>query len=725
MPAISMLAKQIAFSLPRNHFYLCFPGLHISARNVYAPPPESSVRGKRTSRFTVYCNTQITKHGKDGNVEAAENVFNHMQFKSVVSWTAMLSAYADNGQIDRARQVFDEMPERTTASYNAMITAYIRNGFNINKAFQLFSDIPNPNAVSYAAMITGFIQAGMMGMAEKLHSETPIKWRDPLCSNALISGYLKIGALDEAVQIFSGMEERNVVSFSSLVNGYCKHGHVYMARELFDMMPERNVISWIAMINGYMKMGLFEDGFLLFLDMRREGLVGINSIALTVIVEACTDSERIQEGLQMHNLVFLLGFHSDVFLGTSLINMYCRISSMDAAERIFYTLSRKQVVTWNSLISGYTRCGNIGEAYRLFQKMPIKDLVSWTTIIAGFSTIRMIEKSIELFKMMPVKDDIAWTSIISSLVDNEDYEKAFLWFVKMLREATRPNPFTLSCLLRASAGLAAINQGLQAHAYAMKIASEYDLFIQNSLLSMYSKCGNVMDACKIFEGISEPNIISYNSIITGLAQNGFGENAIRLLKKMQDEGHNPNQVTFLAVLSACCHAGLVEEAWDHFKSMKFIYGIEPGSDHYACMVDLLGRAGLLEEAVLLIHSIPFEPPAGVWGALLSASKTHSCLDFAKLAARNLMKLQPDNGTPYVVLSNLYNASEKRSEGECIRVAKESRGVRKSPGCSWIMIKDNIWMFFAGDKTHPEAEDIEATLCIIMKDMLGRTTEFLI
>lgn len=718
--------KQTAAFLHRTPSYLHLSISRISTSVVVCKPaPQSAARGKKTSSssLTVYRNTQITKHGRDGNIEAAESVFNRMPLKSTVSWTAMLTAYAENGQIERARQLFDDMPQRTTASYNAMITAYIRNDCDINKAFQLFSKIPDPNAVSYAAMITGLVQTGMVDMAKKLHSEIPVKWRDPLCSNSLLSGYLKIGALDEAVRIFSGMEQRNVVSFSSMVDGYCKKGRVLEARELFDEMPERNVITWTAMINGYMKMELFQDGFMLFLNMWREGEVGINSTTLTVMVEACTDSERFQEGLQMHGLVFLLGFQSDIFLGNSMIKMYCRFGSIDAANKIFHALSRKDVVTWNSLIAGYTQSGNLKEAYRLFQKMPIKDLVSWTTIISGFSTIRMTEKSIELFKMMPVKDDIAWTAIISSLVENEEYEEAFQWFIKMLRGATRPNYLTLSCVLRGSAGLAALDQGLQVHAYALKIEAEYDLSIQNSLISMYSKCGNVTDAYQIFRGISVPNIISYNSIITGLAQNGFGEEAVGLLKKMLNEGQNPNQVSFIAVLSACCHAGLVEEGWDHFKSMKSLYGIEPESDHYASMVDLLGRAGLLEEAVHLIRSMPFEPHAGVWGALLSASKTHSCLDLAELAARNLMKLQPDNATPYIVLSNLYDVSENHSKGDSIRMAKKSRGLRKSPGCSWIIMKDCIQIFLAGDKSHPATEDIEATLCAVMNDMQVRLSEF--
>ncbi|OWM88548.1 pentatricopeptide repeat-containing protein At1g53600, mitochondrial isoform X1 [Punica granatum] len=719
-----MLAKQNAAFLHRNLSKLHLSLSRLSIRVVPEPDTESAAaRDKRDSRLAVYCNTQITKHGKDGDIGAAESVFSRMPFKTTVSWTAMLTAYAENGQIEKALQVFDEMPERTTASYNAMITAYIRNCVDVNKAFQLFYKIPDPNAVSYAAMVTGLVQAGMVDMAKKLHSETPFMWRDPVCSNALLNGYLKMGALDEAVRVFESMEQRNVVSFSSMIDGYCKKGAVLKARELFDKMPEQNVITWTAMINGYLQMGLFEDGFMLFLDMRREGVVGVNSTTLTVIVEACTDSERFHEGEQMHGLVFLLGFQSDVFLGNSTINMYCRFSSVEAANKIFQALSRKDVVTWNSLIAGYAQSGDVEEAYRLFQRMPTKDVVSWTTMITGFSASGMTEKSIKLFEMMPIKDGIAWTAIISSLVNNEEYEEAFRCFIKMLRTAVRPNPLTLSSVLRGSSGLAALNQGLQVHAFAVKMELEYDTSIRNSLISMYSKCGNMMDAYKIFIGISAPNVVSYNSIITGLAQNGFGEKALRLFKKMENEGQCPNQVTFLAVLSACCHAGLVKEGWDHFKSMKSRYGMEPKGDHYACLVDLLGRAGLLEEAVCLIRSMPSEPHGGVWGALLSASKTHSRLDLAELAAGNLMKLQPDDATPYVVLSSLYDASEKKYEGNRVRMAQKSKGLRKSPGCSWIIVKENVHRFLAGDKSHPDIEEIEFTLCAIGKDMQVRPVEF--
>ncbi|KAA8526707.1 hypothetical protein F0562_009064 [Nyssa sinensis] len=617
----------------------------------------------KTSKFLVYCNSQITKNGRNGNISEAESIFNRMPTKNIISWTAMLTAYAENGQIRKARNVFNEMPERNTASWNAMITAYVRNSRGIDEASELFRKMPEKNEVSYAAMITGFVQAGMLDKAQKLYACTQVIWRDPVCSNALISGYLRIGNLGKAVQIFDGMVETDVVSWSSMVDGYCKNGRIGEAKDLFDRMPVRNVVSWTAMINGFVKMGCFEDGFGLFLQMRQENIVKINSTTLTIIFEACGNLGRYREGIQMHGVALCMGFEHDVFLGNSMTTMYCRFGCMDTASNVFLMMNKKDVVSWNSMIGGYVQAGAIKEAYRLFEKMPEKDVVSWTTMITGFSGKGWTRKSIELFESMPEKDDIAWTAVISGFVNNEEYEKAIRWFIQMLRIAVRPNPLTLSSVLSASASLATLNQGLQIHAHVMKMDMEFDLSIQNSLISLYSKCGNVDAAYHVFINVSAPNVVTFNSMITGFAQNGFGEEALKLFNEMKNKGQEPNQITFLGVLSACTHVGLVDEGWNYFKSMRFSYKIEPGADHYACMVDLLGRAGLLDEAINLINSMPFEPHSGVWGALLGASSTHLCLDLAKLAAQRLFELEPNNATPYVVLSNLYSVAGKKKDGE--------------------------------------------------------------
>ncbi|TYI06454.1 hypothetical protein ES332_A10G160400v1 [Gossypium tomentosum] len=671
---------------------------------------------RKNTKFLVYCNTQITQHGRNRNIKEAESIFNRMPFKSTVSWTAMLTAYAENGNISKAREVFAKMPERTTSSYNAMITAYNKNGCMVDEAYELFCNMSERDAVSYATMITGFVSKGRFDKALEIYENTPGKWREPVCSNVLINGYVKAGRLDMADGIFEGMVQRDVVSWSLMVDGYCKSGRIMEARKLFDKMVERNVVTWTTMINGYLKMGYLIDGFGLFSAMRKEEGVLVNSTTLTVIFEACGHFDRCREGIQMHGLVLKLGFEFSVFLGNSIITMYCRFGCTGSANLVFDLMTRKDLVSWNSLIMGHVQENEIEKAYELFERMPRKDVVSWTTMIMGFSGKGQTDKAVKLFRMMPEKDDVAWTVVISGFVSIEMYEEAFRWFTEMLQKSVKPDSHTLSSLLSASANSAILSNGQQIHVQAIKMCLELDLSVQNSLVSMYSKCGNVADACQVFMSIKEPNVVSFNTMITGFAQNGFAKEALELFGKMQSEGQEPNQVTFLAVLSTCSHVGLIEVGWEHFKSMTSLYNIEPGPDHYSCMVDLLGRAGLFDEAVGLIYSMPFDPHSGVWGALLGASMTHLRIDFAKLAAQQLIKLEPDSATPYVVLSNLYTISGKKKDGDKVRTDKKSKRIKKSPGCSWFVVKDKVHLFLSGDQSHEDSEEIRVTLQTIMKEM---------
>ncbi|KAI3774913.1 hypothetical protein L1987_49476 [Smallanthus sonchifolius] len=670
----------------------------------------------RSIKSIINWNSQISKHGRIGNVKDAEIIFNRMPSKNVISWTAMLTAYAENGQINKARKLFDEMPERNVASWNAMITGYMRNKNGIDQACELFSMSPEKNAVSYASMITGYVRAGRLDDAHKLFCSMPMKWRDPFCSNALMNGYLKRGKLEEAVRIYEGMVEKNVVSWSSMVDGYCKLGEIGKARELFDTIPERNVVTWTAMIDGYIKTLCFEEGFALFLQMRRESEIELVSNTLTVVFEGCGRFDRYKEGLQIHALVMLMGFDFDTFLGNSVITMYCRLGDLDAAVNLFNMMEKKDTVSWNALIGGYIQAENIEEAYKHFNTMPHKDVYSWTTMITGFSNKGLTEKSVELFNIMPCKDDIAWTALISGFASNGEYEDSIHWFIQMLQSAVKPNALTFSSVLSSSASLAAVNQGLQIHTHVLKTAMEFDLSVQNSLVSFYAKCGCVNDAYKVFDSVNIPNAVSYNSMLNGFAQNGYAKEALDLFIKMEENGVEPNGITFLGVLSACTHVGLVAEGRKYFKSMRSFYKIEPSLDHYACMVDLLGRAGFLDEAYDFINSMPFEPHSGVWGALLGASRTHFHLDLAEIAAQHVSELEPDNAIPYVVLSDIYMASRKKENEELVRTMKRLRGLKKSPGCSWIMVKDNVNLFLSGDRSHRNFEEIKSTLWTLKDEM---------
>ncbi|GAB4846692.1 hypothetical protein Ancab_025698 [Ancistrocladus abbreviatus] len=665
-------------------------------------------KGQETNRFIIYCNSQITRHGRNGNIKEAESVFKLMPVKNTITWTALLTAYAENGQLGEAQKLFDEMPDKNVASWNAMITAYVHNDLRIDEAYSLFHRMPERNAVSYAAMITGFIHAGMFGKAESFYNGMPRVWRDPVCSNALISGYLKMGELDKAVWVFKGMLEKDVVSWSSMIDGYCKEGRISDARNLFDLMPVRNVVSWTAMIDGYMKSQNFEVGFGLFLSMRREGVVAVGSRTLTVVFEACAEFGRYEEGIQIHGLVSRLGLEYDVFLGNSIIDMYGKFGRIDAANRIFKLMNKRDVASWNSLIASYVKADKIEAAYDLFQIMPEKDIVSWTTVIGGFCSKGDIAKSIHLFTIMPKKDDVAYTAIISGFVNNEEFAEAIYWYILMIREAVRPSALTFSSVISASAGLATLTHGLQIHAQVVKMDMEFDLSVQNSLVTMYSKCGNVSDSYQIFTNITSPSIVSFNSMITAFAQHGLAQEALHLFKAMQNEGQEPNQITFLGILSSCAHMGLVEEGKSYFKSMRSAYQIEPGHDHYACMVDLLGRAGFLDEAIDFIHSMTYEPRSGVWGALLSASRCHLRPDLAQLAAEHLIGLEPDNATSYVVLSNICSILGKKN-AEQVRLIQKAKGVKKNPGCSWIVVKEKVHLFLAGDQSHDNFVEILETL----------------
>lgn len=641
----------------------------------------------KTGTYLPFCNSEITWSGRSGNVDQAQSIFDHLPFPNVISWTALLTAYAENGGLSQARELFDKMPERNTAAWNAMVSAYIRNS-DISEASRLFSGIPDKNLISYSAMISGYAKNGMMNEAEDVFCKMPNEWQDPVGSNTLINGYLKIGDLEEANRIFRRMSVRDVFSWTSMVDGYCKSGRIFEAVQTFTSMPERNVVSWTSMIRGLLKAENWKDGFELFLHMRRDG-VSVNSTTLSVVLDACADLDRREEGLQIHGLVLLLGFGDDIFLGNSIIVMYSRVGWIDAARRWFNDMSRKDVVSWNSIINGYLEHDSINEAYALFEAMPEKDQVSWTSMMVGFSNQGWIQESVRLFEAMPEKDDVAWTAIISGFVGNGENIAAFKWFQRMMQEGINPNPMALSSIMSALASMAILNQGLQIHTLVVKLDLELDVLTQTSLVSMYAKCGDLGNAYRIFTGISMLNTVALNAMITGFAEHGLAKEALELFRRIDaDECCKPNSVTFLGVLTACSHAGLVQEGRQYFESMASCYGIEPGPNHYTCMIDLLGRAGLLQDAKDLIDSMPFRPNSSAWGALLNASRLHSNLSLARLAAEKLFELEPNNGTAYAVLSNIYFESGMKDDEMEVRRAKRSNGAKKNPGCSWVLLENN-------------------------------------
>ncbi|KAF3781278.1 Pentatricopeptide repeat-containing protein [Nymphaea thermarum] len=494
--------------------------------------------------------------------------------------------------------------------------------------------------------------------------------------------------MQSARQLFDAMDQRNVVSWSIMVYSYSSTGRIVEAQELFDEMPERNVVSWTTMIDGYLRKGMWKEALSMFSRMRRLTVM-INSTTLTVLCDLHANGGNKRWGIQVHALALVVGFESDPILRNALIVLYSRNGMTSHASKRTFNLD--------------------GLINNLFLKMPERDLVSWTTMILGFSNVGYMRDAIWLLENMPDRDVIAWTTVISGFVQNGEFEHAFLWFIRMLREGLQPNEVTFSCLISASSGLALFSQGVQVHACALKNNIQSDYLVSNLLISMYSKCGSIADAYKIFRSTNSHDLESWNSMIYGFAQHGHGNNSLKLFKTMQAVGKEPNHVTFLCLLTACAHAGLICEGWHYFYLMWSSYGIKPGPDHYACMVDLLGRAGLLEEAFTLISQMPFEPHAAVWGALLGASRTHANIRLAKAAAHHLLRLEPQSATAYVVLSKMYSMSGRKRDEKKLRMIKRLKDIKKKPGYSWIVVNSEVHLFLAGGRSHSELSRISSLL----------------
>ncbi|KAJ8631405.1 hypothetical protein MRB53_024728 [Persea americana] len=361
---------------------------------------------------------------------------------------------------------------------------------------------------------------------------------------------------------------------------------------------------------------------------------------------------------------------------TALLTAYAENGEIGKAQKVFDEMPKRSVASWNAMIMAYIRSKRVSEAFgAVFEDAPLESCLLLChdhgfcsgRDVKGSRENDGIEEAYVLFKKMPKRDVVSRTSVMVRLFDRGRILES-MTFLKAC-------PQKMMLLgLRSFQGAADSH-----HALVVKMDLESDVSVQNALVSMHAKCGNVDDAYQIFLSIGEPILVSMNLMITGFAQH------------------------------ACAHAGLVEEGWNYFKSMRSSHCIEPEPDHYMCMVDLLGQVGLLKEAIGFINSMPFDPHSAVWGALLNASRTHLNLDLAKLVAQRLFELEPENATAYAVLSTMYYEAGLKREEEVLRIIKKSKGIKKSPGCSWITVNSKVHLFLAGDQSHKESTEIRAVL----------------
>ncbi|KAJ4725766.1 Pentatricopeptide repeat-containing protein [Melia azedarach] len=465
--------------------------------------------------------------------------------------------------------------------------------------------------------------------------------------------------------------------------------NILYARKLFDEIPKTNIRRWIALTGAYARRGYHQEAVNVFHEMQSQGLKQ-NVFVIPSVLKACGHVSDTMTGEKIHCVVLKHSFETDAFVISALIDMYSKCGNTEKAKRVFDEMVQKDSIAMNSMVSGYVQHGHADEALNLVEEMEIlgvmPNLVSWNTLIAGFSQKGdqvMVSKLFYLMRTNGVEPDaVSWTSVISGLVQNFFNNEAFNTFKQMLSRGFIPTSATISSILPACASVANVRRGKEIHGYALMIGVEDDLYVRSALVDMYAKCGFISEARTLFSKMSERNTVTWNSMIFGYANHGHCNEAIELFYQMEEE-KKLDHLSFTAVLTACCHAGLVEPGQMLFRMMQEKHKIMPRTEHYACMVDLLGRAGRVIEAYNLIKTMPSDPDLFVWGALLGACKHHGNVDLAEIAAKHLSELEPGSAANNLLLTDLYANTGSWSKVTRLKKMMKKRKLRRFPGCSWI------------------------------------------
>ncbi|PKA62102.1 Pentatricopeptide repeat-containing protein [Apostasia shenzhenica] len=680
-------------------------------------------------------NAILSSSWKSGDSERAHKLFDEMPDRNVVSWNTMISALVQRGSEEKAMGLYHGMiwqgilpTHFTFASVlsacasltaledgeqchglavkvgldfnpfveNSLLALYAKCGSLID-ALKLFDEMPEPNEVSFTAMMGGLVQCGCSEEALRLFTRmfrigvridhTAVSsvlsacrsdqssfsfgqaihaFSIKLCfesetrvGNSLIDMYAKLGDLERAEFLLKTLPAVNVVTWNILIAGYgqkgdaekaistwklmhdygfqpdevtyismlsacVKFGDTETARQMFDKIKSPSVISWNAILSGYCQNEDHEKALVLFREMQFSNAQP-NRTTFAIILSSCSGLGFLDLGKQVHAASVRIMLHEDMFVTSGLVDMY-------------------------------SKCGNIEAARQVFDRMPERDVVSWNSMITGFT--------------------------------HHSLHKEALFFFKLMREnGMSPTESSHASVISSCARLSSLSQGRQIHAHTVKDGFSSDVYVGSSLIDMYTKCGNVADARCFFDGMPMKNVVSWNEMIHGYAQNGHGLKAIELFEHMLTVREKPDSVTFVAVLTACSHSGLVGKGIEFFNLMKNDHGIEPLAEHYTCVLDAMGRAGCLREAELLLNQMTCKDDPIVWEVVLSACVVHGDEELGIRAAKELFRIDPKNSAPYVLLSNIYALNGRWEEASRVRRLMSDNGVVKDKGYSWINQKN--------------------------------------
>ncbi|XP_058083311.1 pentatricopeptide repeat-containing protein At5g66520-like [Magnolia sinica] len=516
---------------------------------------------------------------------------------------------------------------------------------------------------------------------------------------------------------------RPIISFASLDPS----GDIdYALLLLFHTPSSRTLFLFNTVIRGLARRCCLDSlsNALLVFDRIHELYLAPNNFTFTFLLQTCANSLALSLGQQFHSMVVKNSIRGDVFVGNSIIQFYSVCGRLDDAQRVFDESNELDVVSWNSLINGCVRNGKISDALKLFNKMPERNTVSWNSLISGLVKFGCLDNARQIFDEMPTRNLVTWVAMISGYSQNGRPKEAVALFEEMQLFGWELNDAVLVSVLSACSQLGALSHGIWIHTYLQKNRNKIDSILSAALIDMYAKCGSINLAMQVFGSSFLKDVFTYTAAIYGLAINGHGEESLCLFERMKDEGIRPDRISYIAVLCACSHTGQVEKGFYYFNTMVNVQGIKAELDHYACMVDLLGRAGLLEEAERFIASMPIKPDNVVWGALLGACRIHNDVEMAQRVGNFLIESDWDHDGRYILLSNIYVESNKGDDAEEVRKTMRRRRIKRVPGSSSIEVNGVVHEFVAGDRSHEKTDEIYLAWEEIVREIrkVGHTAE---
>ncbi|CAN6457706.1 unnamed protein product [Victoria cruziana] len=631
---------------------------------------------------------------------------------------SLLNVYIKCGSLGLAREVFDGTTPRNLIAWNTMIAGYCSRGA-LDEALVLFEEMlleeHQPDQYTLSSIIKSCQHHHDLLQGEQFHS-LAIKVghvEDEFVVNALVDLYANCASIDDAYRVFYGS-------------------------------PRKSATTWNSIMARLVDHGLYSECLSFYVEMEENG-VAATGFTFSSILRACTALEEIDLGDQIHAQVVVHGFISDIVISSALLDLYVNCGDLGKGTKLFDSMHVKNVIVWNTLIRGYGFQGKVEEAFLLFKMMRhegiVLDMFTFPAVLAGaaagshvlkeyrgvhglvvktgcqrdpfvgtalvamYSANQSLEEARYVFEDIESKDIASWSSIIAANVQNNEVQEAFRILHQVLEQRIKPNQFIYSTLFSGSSKISSLEIGKQIHSHGIRSGLFHDGPVNNSLITMYASCGCITEARKIFESVSKPTVASYNAMISGLAQHGDANESFLLFKAMQLGGLQPDNITVLGVLSACNHAGLVDEGLQFFYAVKTSHRIDLNYEHYACVADILARSGRLDEAERFITSMPFEPAPSVWQALLGACRKHGNIELGSKVAELLIEMEPDEAITYVLLTNIYTSLGRMEDAKNVRDLMKARGIKKDHGVSSIEIRGEVHSFVVEDKKHPRCSEI--------------------